>query len=97
MLTVDTGRRNLAYARRVRSAYPVACAGRWWASRRIQLLAAREVPSRWRALAECGVAKGADYERKCQRFSRTERSTWREYDGPGAGAPREWELPRSYD
>lgn len=59
--------------------------------------AAREAPSRWRALAECGVAKGADYERKCRQFSRTERSTWRAYDGPGAGAPREWELPRPYD
>lgn len=60
-------------------------------------LSAHEGHTRWRALAECGAAKGADYERKCQRFSRTERSTWRAYDRPGAGAPREWELPRSYD
>lgn len=60
-------------------------------------LAAREAPSRWRALAECGVAKGADYERKCRQFSRNERSTWRAYDGPGAGAPREWEISRPYD
>lgn len=60
-------------------------------------LAAREAPSRWRALAECGVAKGADYERKCRRFSRTERSTWREYDGSGAGAPRDWELPKAWE
>lgn len=60
-------------------------------------LHAREAPSRWRALAECGVAKGADYERKCRRFSRTERSTWRAYDGPGAGAPRDWEIPKAWD
>lgn len=58
---------------------------------------AKEASSRWRALAECGVAKGADYERKCRRFSRTERSTWREYDGPGAGAPREWEMPKAWE
>lgn len=60
-------------------------------------LHARETPNRWRALAECGVAKGADYERKCRRFSRTERGTWRPWDGPGPGAPREWEIPKPYD
>ena len=59
--------------------------------------AAGEAHSRWRALAACGVAKGADYERKCRRFSRTERSTWRAYDGPGAGAPREYEIPKAWD
>lgn len=58
---------------------------------------AREAPSRWRALAACGVAKGADYERKCRQFSRTERSTWRTYDGPGAGAPRDWETPKAWE
>ncbi|TFZ55563.1 hypothetical protein E4V01_21815 [Methylorubrum sp. Q1] len=58
---------------------------------------AGEAHSRWRALAECGVAKGADYERKCRRFSRTERSTWRAYDGPGAGAPREWEARKEWE
>lgn len=60
-------------------------------------LAAREAPSRWRALAECGVAKGADYERKCRRFSRTDRSMWRAYDGPGAGTPREWESRKDWE
>lgn len=63
----------------------------------IKPAAAGEAPDRWRALAACGVAKGADYERKCRRFSRTERSTWRAYDGPGAGAPRDWEIPKPYD
>ncbi|MBB2964750.1 hypothetical protein [Methylobacterium sp. R2-1] len=63
----------------------------------IRPAAAGEAHSRWRALAACGVAKGADYERKCRRFSRTERSTWRAYDGPGAGAPREWETPKAWE
>ena len=63
----------------------------------IRPAAAGEAHSRWRALAECGVAKGADYERKCRRFSRTERSTWRAYDGPGAGAPREWEMKKEWE
>jgi hypothetical protein len=63
----------------------------------IRPAAAGEAHSRWRALAACGVAKGADYERKCRRFSRTERSTWRAYDDPGAGAPREWEVPKAWE
>lgn len=63
----------------------------------IRPAAAGEAHNRWRALAACGVAKGPDYERKCRRFSRTERSTWRAYDGPGAGAPREWEAPKAWE
>jgi hypothetical protein len=61
------------------------------------LVHAREYHSCWRALAECGVAKAADYEQKCRRFSRTERSTWRAYDGPGAGAPRVWEMQKEWE
>lgn len=60
---------------------------------------AGEPSPRWKALAACGVTKmdSPDYERKCRAFSRTERTVVREYDGPGAGAPRDWEVPRSYD
>lgn len=58
----------------------------------------QDVAPRWRALAACGVAKpGAGRERACRRFNSAERETWRAYDGPGAGAPREWELPRAWD
>lgn len=65
----------------------------------IKPAAAGEANSRWRALAACGVVQmsSPEYERRCRRFSRTERSTVREYDGPGAGAPREWESPKAWD
>jgi hypothetical protein len=58
----------------------------------------QHVAPKWRALAACGVAKpGPGRDRACRRFNSAERETWRAYDGPGAGAPREWELPRSYE
>lgn len=61
--------------------------------------AAAEEHSRWRALAACGVVQMSSdqYERRCRRFSRTERSTVRPWDGPGAGAPRDWEMRKDYD
>jgi hypothetical protein len=54
---------------------------------------------RWKALAACGVVKmdTPDYERRCRAFSRTERTVVRSYDGPGAGAPRDWEMPKAWD
>lgn len=56
------------------------------------------VAPKWRALAACGVAKpGPGRDRACRRFNSAERETWRAYDGPGAGAPRDWELPRSWE
>ncbi|MHC2020377.1 hypothetical protein [Methylobacterium sp. CM6247] len=60
---------------------------------------AREASPRWRALAACGVVsmKSPEYERSCRRFSRTEITTTRSYDGPGYGAPREWELPKAWE
>lgn len=58
----------------------------------------QRVDAKWRALAACGVAKpGPNRERACRRFNSAERETWRSYDGPGAGAPRDWELPRSWE
>lgn len=61
--------------------------------------AAAEEHGRWRALAACGVVQmsSPEYERRCRRFSRTERSTIRDYDLPGPGAPKEWERPKDYD
>ncbi|MET3693172.1 hypothetical protein [Methylobacterium goesingense] len=60
---------------------------------------AGEPSPRWKALAACGVTKmaSADYERRCRAFSRTDRTVVREYDGPGAGAPRDWELPKVWE
>lgn len=56
----------------------------------------QDVAPRWRALAACGVAKpGARRERACRRFNSAERETWRAWDG--AGALREWEMPRSWE
>lgn len=56
------------------------------------------VAPKWRALAACGVSKpGPGRDRACRRFNSAERETFRAWDGPGAGAPREWELPRSYE
>lgn len=65
----------------------------------IKPAAAGEANSRWRALAACGVVQmsSPEYERRCRRFSRTERSTIRDYDLPGPGAPKEWERPKDYD
>lgn len=50
----------------------------------------REAPARWKALAACGTTSmdSGDYDRRCRRFSRTDRATVREWDGPGAGAMR---------
>lgn len=63
-----------------------------------QASSGQHVDAKWRALAACGVAKpGPGRDRACRRFNSAERETWRSYDGPGAGAPREWELPRSWD
>ena len=61
--------------------------------------AAAEEHSRWRALAACGVVQmsSSEYERRCRRFSRTERSTVRSWDGPGAGAPRDWEIAKPWE
>jgi hypothetical protein len=58
-----------------------------------------EPSPRWKALAACGVVKmdSPDYERRCRRFSRTERNVTRDYDGPGAGAPRDWERPKDWE
>lgn len=60
---------------------------------------AGEPSPRWKALAACGVVKmdSPDYERRCRSFSRTERTVVRSYDGPGAGAPRDWELPKAWE
>lgn len=65
----------------------------------IKPAAAGEANSRWRALAACGVVQmsSPEYEKRCRRFSRTERSTVRPWDGPGAGAPRDWEMRKDYD
>ena len=62
-------------------------------------LHSREAPARWKSLAACGVVKmdSSDYERQCRAFSRTERTVVRSYDGPGAGAPRDWELPKDWE
>lgn len=65
----------------------------------IKPAAAGEANSRWRALAACGVVQmsSSEYERRCRRFSRTERSTVRSWDGPGAGAPRAWEIAKPWE
>lgn len=58
----------------------------------------QHVYAKWRALAACGVSKpGPGRERACRRFNSADRGTFRNYDGPGAGALREWELPRSWE
>lgn len=65
----------------------------------IKPAAAGEANSRWRALAACGVVQmsSPEYEKRCRRFSRTERSTVRPWDGPGAGAPRDWEIAKPWE
>lgn len=60
---------------------------------------AGEAPARWKALAACGVVsmQSPEYDRRCRRFSRTERSVVRDYDFPGAGAPKKWERPKVWE
>lgn len=62
----------------------------------IKPAAASDANSRWRALAACGVVQMSSdqYERRCRRFSRTERSTIRDYDLPGPGAPKDYERAK---
>lgn len=51
----------------------------------------------WRALALCGVLKmSTERERICHGLSAASRGTWRGYDAP-RGAPRTWELPRTWE
>lgn len=65
----------------------------------IKPAAAGEANSRWRALAACGVVQMSSdqYERRCRRFSRTERSTIRGYDLPGPGAPKDYERAKPWE
>ena len=58
----------------------------------------QHIDPKWRALAACGVSKpGPGRDRACRQFNSADRATVRNYDGPGAGAPREWELPRAWE
>lgn len=58
----------------------------------------QHVDAKWRALAACGVSKpGPGRERACRQFNSADRATFRNYDGLGAGAPRDWELPRAWE